>query len=408
MDTFPPIIPQIQVTLDCNFQCNYCFQSSESGIIDLSAVKAILEKTVAHHRAFSPHASDTPVLLIWHGGEPLLAGVDFFEEVIKLESRFTGVWFQNRVQTNGSLMTEDLSRFFAAHNFHVGFSLDGPKEIHNRHRCYKKSGGGTFHTVMQGINNYRQYTDVERIPIIAVITRESIGREKEIFTFFKDLRAQVQLDIYDLRYKDMLPYLEQNRTLRELAPPPDEIGGFLIRLFDHWFQDNTGRVDFNELRNDVRMILQPEVDRGDPVHKKRCDPGRIIFDPQGRAFSCDQYVNDDATSLGHIHTHSIEDILNRKTRLWEKIKAHLRRSGDAMACGDCDWGRRHMGGCLTCIKYNALLLDARAKGLPDDQWDRADLPISLKSISGETYYCQGLRAFRNHARQVIEQELANG
>lgn len=411
MNIFPQIIPQIQVTLDCNFHCNYCFQSHKSGMIDLSVVEAILEKTVAHH---TKGCHDAPVLIIWHGGEPLLAGVDFFEEIIKLQSRFTRVRFQNRVQTNGTLMTVDFSKFFAAHNFHVGFSLDGPEEIHNRHRCFKGSGRGTFHSVMKGIHNYRKYAHADRIPVIAVITRESIGREKEIFTFFKALRAQVQLDIYDLRCLDFTDIeqrqmgLENSRQFPELAPAPDEIGGFLIRLFDLWFHDSTGRVDFNELRNDVRMILQPEVDRGDPFHKKRCDPGRIIFDPRGRAFSCDQYINDDATCLGHIHTHNIEDILDRKTRLWEEIKTHLRRSGNAMACGACDWGRRHMGGCLTCIKYNALLLDARAKGLPDSQWDKADLPVSLKSISGETYYCQGLRTFRNHARQVIEQELANG
>jgi uncharacterized protein len=411
LKTFPPIIPQIQVTLDCNFQCNYCFQRHNSGIIDLSTVETILEKTVAHHLN---GCHNTPVLVIWHGGEPLLAGVDFFEAVIKLESRFSSVRFQNRVQTNGSLMTEAFSRFFAAHNFHVGFSLDGPEELNNIHRRFEGSARGTFHAVMKGINNYRKYADAERIPIIAVITRESIGREKEIFTFFKDLRAKVQLDICDLRYLDfaaignrqIVP--ENCRQLPEFVPSADAIGGFLIRLFDLWFHDSTGQVDFNELRNDVRMILQPEVNRGDPFHKKRCDPGRIIFDPVGRAFSCDQYINDDATCLGRIQTHSIEDILNRKIRLWEAIKTRLRRSGDAMACGACEWGRRHMGGCLTCMKYNALLLDARAKGMPDDQWDKADLPASLQSISGETYYCQGLRVFRNHVRQVIEQELANG
>lgn len=409
LSAFSPIIPQIQVTLGCNFHCDYCFQSHEDGIIDLSAVEMILEKTVAHHRL---GCHQTPVVVIWHGGEPLLAGLRFFEAVVDIESRFPGICFHNRVQTNGSLMSEAFCRFFVEHDFHVGFSLDGPEEIHNCHRRFKASDQGTFHSVIRGIQCYRRFADTSRIPVIAVVTQESIGREKDIFNFFKALRANVQLDIYDLRHIDFSGYdhrpvnRSNNWQRPELAPSSDEIGGFLIRLFDLWFHDSTGQADFNELRNDVRMILQPDVDLGNPIHKKRCDAGRVIFDPLGRAFSCDQYINDDATSLGNIMTHSMEDILSRKGRRWEQIKTRIRSAGEPMACNACEWGRRHMGGCLTCMKYNALLLDAREKELPDDQWYKAELPESLKALSGETYYCEGLRTFWDHARHVIEHELA--
>ncbi len=74
-----------------------------------------------------------------------------------------------------------------------------------------------------------------------------------------------------------------------------------------------------------------------------------------------------------------------------------------MACASCEWGRTHMGGCLTCMKFNALVLDARARGL--DHWTRADLPEFLKQISGETYYCKGLKTFRAHAQNVVLREL---
>ena len=153
------------------------------------------------------------------------------------------------------------------------------------------------------------------------------------------------------------------------------------------------------------MILQPEMSSGDPFHKKRCAPGRLIFDPQGRAFSCDQYVNDARTALGNIKEDSLEDILDRKFRLWDEIKHHVRGSTEQMACARCEWGQQCAGGCLTCMKYNAMLLQARQDGLPDSHWYEARLPKKLRDLSGETYYCDGLRHFREHAKAAVAREL---
>ena len=401
-----PIIPQVQVTLDCNFDCAYCFQDHRQGVISRGIVRRILEKTVAYHK--SCPWPDEPILLVWHGGEPLLAGIQFFEEIVDIERSFPNVRFTNRIQTNGSLIDESWAAFLAAHDFHVGFSLDGPEDIHNRNRCFRGSGKGTFARVMEGIRLYRKCADKDMLPVIAVVTKHSLGRENELFDFFRKLRARVQLDIYDLRCADLISFGAQSPFLPELAPSPAEVGRFLIRLFDLWFHDNSGQVDFNELRNEVKMLLRPDLSRGDPFHKKRCHPGRVIFDPRGMAFSCDQYVNDDATAIGHIETTSLEKILTRKDMLWEEVKEHIRgEGGSGMACRTCEWGEQHMGGCLTCMKYNALLLSTRRQGKPDHEWKNASLSEALARVKGETYYCDGLRMFRNHARKIIGQELEN-
>jgi radical SAM protein with 4Fe4S-binding SPASM domain len=211
------------------------------------------------------------------------------------------------------------------------------------------------------------------------------------------------LDIYDLRWLDLMA----GSRLAELAPSAPEVGQFLIELFDLWFYDQQRQVDFQELRQEVKMILQPEVDRGDPFHKKRCDLRRLIFSPDGRVFSCDQWVHDERTALGDIHRDSLALILKNKVDLWAAIKTRLRRSGDDMACGPCDWGRQCAGGCLTCIKYNALLLQARSQGLPDHRWVEANLPPGWETLLGETYYCDGLRAFRRHVQETVRREFAN-
>lgn len=399
------VIPQIQVTLDCNSDCSYCFQKHHGGIIDILTVEIILQKVVAtnHKRRF--FSNNNAITVTWHGGEPLLAGVEFYRKVVEVESRFPGVVFENRVQTNGTLMTGEFARFFAKNNFGVGFSLDGPEDLHNLNRRFRGSSNGTFTATMNGIELYRQYARPELIPIIAVVTRASLGREREIYEFFKELGTRVQLDIYDIKCLDMLPSTRNHSNVFDLAPASAEVGQFLINLFDLWFYDQTRGVDFSELRNEVKMILQPEINKGDPFHKKRCDIRRTIFAPDGKVYGCDQYVNDEKTALGDIRKDSLEDILERKARLWEGIKLHIRESGDKMACSSCEWGNQCSGGCMTCMKYISLLLNARSEGLPDNEWFQPELASPLREVSGEFYYCNGLRAFRSHVKEAVEQEL---
>ena len=400
-----PVVPQIQVTRNCNLACKYCFQEHSGGIIGLSTVETILRRVIAHNLTVDPLTKGMQIY--WHGGEPLLAGIDFFRAIIRLEAQYPELSFENRIQTNGTLMSDDMARLLAEYRFQVGFSLDGPKDIHDRYRCFRGSRSGSFDAALRGIECYRSCAAADRVAVIAVVTRAGIDRAFDMFEFFKELRAEVQLDIYDVRWLDLIPGGSEVSGLSDLAPLPEEVGRFLVELFDLWFWDQERQVDFKELRQEVKMVLQPEINRGDPFHKKRCDFRRLIFAPNGRVFSCDQWVNDEKTALGDIHQDSLATILANKALLWEKIKQRIRRSGKHMACGGCEWGRQCGGGCFTCMKYNAMLLRARSEGLPDNRWADAVLPPAWDEVRGETYFCKGLRAFRHHLREAVRRELAN-
>jgi uncharacterized protein len=375
------------------------------GIISLSTVETILQSVIAHNMDVDPLTK--VIQIYWHGGEPLLAGSDFFRAIIRLESQYPELSFDNRIQTNGTLMSDEFARLLTEHRFQVGFSLDGPQDIHNRHRCFPGSRAGSFDATMSGIERYRRHARTDRVAVIAVVTQAGIRRAADIFRFFKELQAEVQLDIYDLRWLDLVPGAGELAGCSGLAPRPEEVGDFLIELFDLWFWDQDRRVDFHELRQEVKLALRPDIDLGDPFHKKRCDFRRLIFAPDGRVFSCDQWVNDDRTALGDIHRDSLATMLTTKAVLWEQIKQGVRRSGKHMACGDCDWGRQCGGGCFTCMQYNVRLLRARSEGLPDNCWAEAGLPPAWDGIRGETYFCKGLRAFRHHLREAVRRELAN-
>lgn len=400
-----PIVPQIQVTRNCNLGCDYCFQEHSGPIIEFSTVQSILHQVVTHNLSVDP--GNRCMQIYWHGGEPLLAGIDFFEKILHFEKHYPDLSFENRIQTNGTLMNDKLARFFIDNHFHLGFSLDGPRNIHDRHRRFRLSGDGTFAAAMAGIDCYRRHTGQGRIAVIAVITPAAINQAEAIFKFFKKLKANVQLDIYDMRVQDMIQQGQGPFRFDELRPSAEEIGQFFIDLFDLWFYDQDDQVDFKELRQELKMVLQPEIDRGDPIDKKRCDFRRLIFAPDGLVFSCDQWLNDEKTALGNIRLDSLPSILQRKALLWQKIKTVVRKSGETMACATCAWGRQCGGGCLTCMKYNTLLFQARTNGLPDSQWSKEQLPANLATITGETYYCDGLRSFRRHIQKAVQLEMAD-
>lgn len=402
-----PVVAQIQVTKNCNLDCRYCFQEHYGQIIAISTVEAILDKVITHNLQVDPQ--NHVIQVYWHGGEPLLAGIDFFESILDVERSYHHLTFNNRVQTNGTLMNDKLARFFAENSFEVGFSIDGPEDIHNTHRHFNQSGKGTFKSALEGLGRYRKYLSPgQRVSVIAVVTKNSISRASELFNFFKELKVDVQLDIYDLRTQDLCQPGNNLSPSTKFIPTPEEIGQFLIDLFELWFYDQDNkedRISIKELKHELKMVLQPEIDHGDPFHKKRCDFRRLIFSPEGSVFSCDQWLNDEAMILGDIRTDPIALILEKKDRIWEEIKRVLRKSGAEMACSRCDWGKQCGGGCLTCIKYNAMLLQARAKGLEDDCWkDEILPPLWWSGTEGETYYCEGLRRFRRHIRKALKDQ----
>lgn len=120
----------------CNLRCSYCyFQQKEGGktcnvMMKDEILKSLIDATCSNQNI---------VEFIWHGGEPLLAGIDFYRRIIEYESNWSSdeIKIFNSIQTNGTLINERWVAFFSANNFAVGISLDGPAQFHNQVRVYR-------------------------------------------------------------------------------------------------------------------------------------------------------------------------------------------------------------------------------------------------------------------------------
>ena len=134
----------------CNMRCEYWYYlhtagSNAEGRMSPGTLRKLLENYFAA-------APGPAVTITWHGGEPMLAGLDFYREAVEAERelRPPGMESRNNLQTNGLLLDESWCRFLAENRFDVGVSIDGPAAVHDRYRK-DASEQGTFDRVVRGI-----------------------------------------------------------------------------------------------------------------------------------------------------------------------------------------------------------------------------------------------------------------
>ena len=169
----------------CNLDCAYCFYLEKQSLYGLGEDFRMADEVLGTFIRSYIETQPTPVVeFVWQGGEPTLLGLDFFRRVVELQQPFAPVkTIKNALQTNGTLLNEDWCRFLKQHNFMVGISLDGPREIHDRYRR-DRQGRGSFDAVMRGLKLLQTY-GVE-YNVMASVARETARQPLEVYRFFKE------------------------------------------------------------------------------------------------------------------------------------------------------------------------------------------------------------------------------
>ena len=168
----------VQPTPYCNIDCDYCYlrNRADRGRMSLATVETIAEALIA---AIDP-AIETVV--VWHGGEPTTVPLNWYRcayAPLKAAKRGTPLAFS--IQTNGIGIDDAWAEFFAETGTQVGLSLDGPEDLHDRHR-HTRSGGKTWRLAMRALETFRRH----RIKpgIIVVLTANSLCRAGDMLEFF--------------------------------------------------------------------------------------------------------------------------------------------------------------------------------------------------------------------------------
>ena len=267
---------------------------------------------------------------VWHGGEPLLAGIDYFAEICAVQKVLSdkyGLAFQDNVQTNATLIDDAWATFFEKQKIHVGVSLDGPREIHNLHRK-NFAGVGSFDDAIRGINILKEHGF--HPGVICVVNKDNISKPDELFEFF---------------YSNGLPFKANDCTKSVsgnddgLQVEPESFSQFLLRIFDLWIERNDPNFNVAPLNNYVRSLM------GYPTNVCKlsgCCQQHLTFDVNGDVYPCDGYL-DEALVLGNFLKQSVSDIVGQKSFTQRYVTDRVKVIQN---CGSCNWSPVCNGYCM--------------------------------------------------------------
>ncbi len=347
----------------CNMRCAYCFyhaiaenrNESFMGMMSYETLETLVADALAY--------ADSSCGFAFQGGEPTMAGLHFFREVIRLQKKYNTkkLHIYNAIQTNGCMIDEEWAEFFRENNFLVGISLDGDSEIHNMHRVDARNKG-TFNRVYKATQILKK-KGVE-FNILSVVTGRNAKRIRKTYQFFKKC---------GFSYLQFIPCLEPIEKERGSEPyhlSVDDYGDFLINLFDMWYEDlkNGKYISIRHLDNMLSMVCgrEPEV-----CSMRGICSVQLVVEGDGSVYPCDFYVFDE-WKMGYVGQNTLKEMMENEIAA-EFIRRSLHVPEE---CKSCRYGRICRNGCRR---------------------DR----ITENGVIGKNYYCEAYRRFYSNREKEI-------
>lgn len=351
----------------CNLGCSYCYYLEKEGLYPdgnkFLMNDDVLERYVKQHIEAS---GEGLISFSWHGGEPLLAGIEFYKRALLFQSKYkpNGSLIINGIQTNGTLLNNEWCEFLSQNNFIVGISIDGPAEIHNK--CRKSKGwNDTFDLVMNGFNLLKKYGLIPEI--LCVVSSENVNSPRLIYNFLKSAGA---------RFITFLPLVVREKEspsgVSSMSVPAEDFGKFLSEVFDEWVEKDIGEIKVQIFEEAARTAFNQEHTLC--IFKKNCG-GVPVVEHNGDFYSCDHYVNP-ANLLGNISEHSIEYFLKSK----KQKEFGLAKS-------------------QTLPQY---CLDCEVLAMCNGECPKNRFIISPDGEPGLNYLCAGYRIFFKHCKPFVD------
>ena len=315
----------------CNLRCRYCFyydvadnrEVKNYGIMNDDTLENMVKKVfddVEHTANFA-----------FQGGEPTMAGIEFFEKFHKFVEKYNTkkIIVNFSLQTNGTLLNKKWLELFKKHNYLIGLSLDGNKEMHDTFRIDAK-GEGTFSRVLKAAKMMRK-AEVE-FNILCVVNKLIAQNGKLVYNFFRN---------NGFRYYQFIPCLDSLSCSEEkdYTLTAEDYGKFLDETFNLWYEDMMSgkRISVRHFDNYTKILLGEEPEACDMVG--HCNMNAVL-ESDGSMYPCDFYVLDEF-KVGNINESSFEELF--------KSEAEMRFLRTSLAvdekCKVCRYFKICRGGC---------------------------------------------------------------
>lgn len=290
----------------CNLRCRYCFycdvaahrETESYGVMKPETAHAVIDRLI--------DAADEggSVLFSFQGGEPTLAGVDFFRDFTDYATQKNNgkCTVSYAIQTNGIAIDEAFCELLAQYHFLVGLSLDGDEVTHNYNRV-DAAGQGTHKRIMNTARLLRKYgVDFN---ILSVVTETMAKHPQAVFRFYRK---------NEFRYLQFIPCLQpldEGEGGKHANAPytlhARTYSDFLIKMFRLWKEEVLGgrQLSIRLFDNIVGMYLGILPEQCGVYG--RCQ-NQLIIEGDGSVYPCDFYVLDDFI-CGNVLDNTVDDLL---------------------------------------------------------------------------------------------------
>jgi uncharacterized protein len=179
----------LKVASRCNINCSYCYVYNQGDTswqrmpkhMSAATVELVLTQLSALYED-----QQQPFAVVLHGGEPLLLPRDILEALLQgLADRLPPTCSRS-IQTNGTLIDDDVLELCVRTNTTLSVSIDGPADIHNAFRI-AFDGSGTYARAAAGIARIQRFPQASRLFTGALCVVDPQSDAKRVYQFFKSL-----------------------------------------------------------------------------------------------------------------------------------------------------------------------------------------------------------------------------
>lgn len=312
----------------CNMRCRYCFyydvmSHRETRIyprMSMETLETIVRRALRY--------ADGPVSFAFQGGEPTLAGLDFYRALVEFQKKYNAkqLPISNSLQTNGFDLSDEMISFFARESFLLGVSLDGTQTLHDTWRV-DADGNPTYSRICQTIERL-QIANVQ-FNILCVVTEDVARHPREVFEALAPYHYIQYIACLDEFCAGKKPYSLSGEGYLH----------FLKETFDLYYKSFKAgkRISIRNFDNYIGLLMgmPPENCAMTGV----CNP-HFLVESDGSVYPCDFYVLDE-WRIGRITESSIGKL--------ERSELQKRFIRESMVypdrCRMCKWFSLCRNGC---------------------------------------------------------------
>ena len=297
----------MKVASRCNLNCNYCYMYNMG---DLSYLRqppvmpdAVVTASMQKIRQHGIRHGVTDVAFVLHGGEPMMAGRDFFRCFVSEAQRVLGPEIKPHfmMQTNGTLIDRAWLDLFSELQISFGISLDGPEHINDASRV-NHAKRGSYRAVRAAIDLV--LADPRCMKLFGtILTVVNLASDPlELFRHFKEIGVGgVDFLLPDATYERLPPGVSRDG---DETPYAD----WLISIFNEWFDasDTAFRIRFFE--NIIALIFGSAVSTDNIGGRHN---SVVVIETDGGIEPVDvlKICGEDFTKLGmNVLTNDIDDV----------------------------------------------------------------------------------------------------